>query len=149
MDPASIAVIVSVVSSTLGAIAQPIIQSIKSKKWASIDEIRNVLQRALAQAQQKGENKVDELTSRLLSLDLIQRTPALARVIDKAKKETREKLNTLRNDISELNLSTLEAEQQLGRAEDANLFKMDKETNKAQEEVDKSVQKLQEFEQKL
>lgn len=149
MDPASIAILVSAIGSALGAAAEPIVHRIKQKKWAKIDEVRNMLQRALAVAQTKGENKLDQLTNKLLSLDLIQRTPALASVVDKLKRETKQKISDLRNDITEMGLTTLEAEQQIARAEDSNVFRMDKETEKAQEEVNKSVQKLSQIEQRL
>lgn len=149
MDPVSIAVIASTILSTLGAVAQPIIQSIKSGKWEKLDKVRNAVQRALALANNKGQAKLDELSSKLMSLDLIQRTPALSSAIDNAKQKVKDKINSLRDDISEMELLTVETEQAANRAEDSNLFQIGKRTKQAEEAAEKNVQQIKEIERRL
>lgn len=133
----------------LGQAGDEVVRDIKHKNYATLDQLRSVIQRALSKAQNQSQAKLDELSTRLLNLSVIQKTPALQNAINSATTKIKDKMKELRDDISEAEASTLGAQMAIDRAEDASIFLMRKDTKNAEKEVNKSVQKLQEVEQRL
>lgn len=143
------AIIVSTILSILGEGARQIITDIKDRKQITIDEARRVINKAVNHAYQKSNQLGEKLSNRLMSISLIQKTPALQQAINKLYDETKQKQQDLKNDIAEIEFQQARADDAYANASDASIFRKRGAMNELSE-VNKDVQeKISQIEKRI
>lgn len=142
MDPITFAVLFSTITSVLGPMIDTTVNSIKNKKDVQIDDIRNLVDHALNLAYNESNRKGDILANKLMSLSVIQRTPALAKAIDKAYDKVKSEIADLDTDYANKELQSLKIKSRLDEAYDANIFNKGNNINKIKENINEEIQKI-------
>lgn len=142
-------VIISAILSVLGGLADQIIKDVKDQKMISIDQAQRLITRSLNLAYNKANRKGEQLTNRLMSIGLIQRTPALMKAVDRMYDQTKKEQEILSDDIAELNILEAEANDAYSQAADSSIFRKKSTMNRQQEVNENVLQKIKDIEKKL
>lgn len=131
-----------------------IARSVKNKQVISLDEAENVINKALNKAKNMGQDKLDELTNKLLSNQMITQSPTLKKVIDNRRRKLEQQSKDLRNDLLELDAIQLDNQMKYDEALsniDTNVLGIggNKNVDKYKENRDENVQKIQQIQEKI
>lgn len=139
----------SLIISVLGEAARFTAESYKNKKSMDADELQLAVTKALNIAQQKGQDKIDELSRKLLNLDFINKSPTLKSIINNRKKKINNTMKDLRNDIQELSQVELEENMERGKLYDSNFFTVDNQYKNYEEKNKQNEQKIAEIQERI
>lgn len=143
------AILISTILSIGGPVVDTVVSHYKHKQNLTIDEARSLISNALNRVYSRSQERGEILSNKLMSLSIIQKTPALYDAVDQAYNSALHEKAKLQDEVSKAEVVAAKADNALNNADSATIFTRSKEIKNATQEVNNALQTLQQVEQKL
>lgn len=150
IDPLNAFVVISTLIDQVGRGMVQISDKIKSSRYATISEAKRILQDTLDRLAQQNQSRAEAVANAIMNLNFVQRTPALKDAIEATARKLTKQQQVLRDELSEINLKAVEADNKLDEAYDSFILGHKKRVDNAADSAKKTADELRrKYEQKI